>query len=199
MKPVQWSAKISMTAILVAVFCGLLNAQNEIPPTDQLKAADCTPELFDRTEKDYRRSSFDSNATFRAEKLITKVLTVCPSASLDTNLQLELETLKEKRAAHFFLIARYYLDQFRENGRGLKAAQSRFLVILDKYPQYSRIEEVVFLLGETYEFESNYDEAEEVLRKLIKDSPAGIFRSNAEVELQKIQTERLLIKAAQGS
>ena len=190
---------ISMSALLVAAFCGSLTAQIEIPATDQLKASDCTPELFDIIEKEYRRSDIDFNAAYRAEKRIRKVLAVCPSADFNPSLYSKLETLEEEHAYHFFLLAKFYFDQSQKGGRGLKGAQSRFLEIVDKYPHYSRIDEVLFLLSETYEFEDNYDEAEKSLQKLIDDSPSGVFRSNAEVELQQIRTKRLVLKAVEGS
>ena len=149
-------------------------------------------------EKLYRRSALDSNTMFVAERLISKIIAICPSADLDPNMQSELETLHEMQADHSFSIANYYFDQFKENGRGLKGSQSRFIEIATKYPHFAKIDEVLVLLGEIFVYDVNYEDAVVELKKLINDFPASITRVSIEADLEMVQTNLRIFQVSQG-
>ena len=190
------------TFVIVLFVCGVLcgcTAAQEIIPTDKLQPSDCSQDLYDRAENEYRRAvSYDSNATVRAEKLISRILAICPSEDINFNMRSELEELREKQAEHFLLIAGYYVDQFEKNGRGLKGGQSRLIEITTKYPHYSKLDEVLLLLAKTYALDDDLEDAESSLKKLIHDFPNTSTLVNAQIELQTIQLNRHLQKIVEG-
>lgn len=186
------------TLILLVGSCSVLYAQEIIPPIDQLQSSDCTQDLYNQAEKLYLRGSVDSNTTSRAEQLISKMMATCRFAESDQHLQSELDVLHETRAEHNFLIAKYYFDQFKNGKPGFKGAQSRFIQITTKYPHFSRIDEVLLLLSETYIYDDNCGSAKTVLEKLINDFPTSTVRGNLEADLQMVRTNLDVCHVIQG-
>ena len=172
-------------------------AQQIVPPINQLQSSDCSEDLYSQAEKLYRRSSVDPNAMSRAERLISKMIATCPFADSDQNLKSELDALHEMHAEHNFLIARYYFNRFKEGQSGFKGAQSRFIEITTKYPHFSKIYEVLLLLGETFVYDDDYESAETELMKSIDDFPVSAARGSLEADLEMVRTNRSIPKIPQ--
>ena len=178
-----------------------LAQEASIPSAGDLKAEDCTPELFASVDHDYRIRPF-RESDYRAERYIREILEVCPSGNSDGVLQAELQTLEEERAEHSFLIANYYLDQAQKGKGGLMGARARFLEILEKYPNYSKIDEVLLLLCRTCELESDsehYPGGQKRLQLLLKQFPLSPSRATIETVIQELETRETIERIKEGT
>lgn len=170
----------------ICAFSIFIKAQSEITEPAPLppKKFQCTSELFDKAEVLYRGRQFGNERRVYPEPFIKKILDVCPNADLMPYLRERLEILSEEKAEHNFIIANYYLKQARSGKGGLKGSQNRFLEIVEKHPNYSKTAEVLFLLGETYLLEKEFDKAEEYFQKVIKQFPESEFATQAKEKIQ---------------
>jgi outer membrane protein assembly factor BamD len=87
---------------------------------------------------------------------------------------------------HSLQIARFYRDRFYHGVGGLKGAQSRLREIVEKYPKFSYMDEVLFMLGDLYIQEEEPDEAAKYFQMVARDYPSGDFAEKAREELNKI-------------
>jgi len=95
----------------------------------------------------------------------------CTNSQYLESAQRLLSIAREKRAESSLFIAKYYLKQYEEHRRGLKGATSRLREITLKYPQFSKMDEVLFLLVKSYLFEKGRGEAEKYYRLILAEFP----------------------------
>jgi outer membrane protein assembly factor BamD (BamD/ComL family) len=185
---VKFLIKNLLLLFCICVFSVCIKAQSEItePAPLPLKKFQCTSELFNKAEYYFRtRKLRGSEFQFQVEYHIKKILDVCPNAELMPYLQEQLEILEEEKAEINFIVGDYYLKQaIKFQNRGLNGAKFRFLEIVEKYPNYSKTVEVLFLLGETYLLEKEFDKAEEYFQKVIKQFPESEFATQAKEKIQ---------------
>ncbi len=184
---------------LILLFCfwaftaSLVNAQNDFAQPAPLppKENQCTSELFYEAEDLYRQRKFVRfEGQFRVEHLIRQILDVCPNASLMTYLHKRLEIIEEERAEHNFVIGNFYFKQSVENKKGgLKGAQARFREIVEKYPDYSKMDEVLFKLGETYLLDKDFEKAKDYFQTVIEKHPDSEFADKAKAEIARINDD----------
>jgi outer membrane protein assembly factor BamD (BamD/ComL family) len=156
----------------------------------QENASQCTPQLFASAEFAFTNRIWRGTGKI-AEKNLKKIIEVCPSVEIDPNIGAELKIVREENAEHNLFIARYYYEEFQKGGHGLKGSQSRLKQIEIEYPEFSKIDEALFLLGKTYQFERNFEDAESTFNKLIEKFPATVFAYRGQVALQEIQNLKL--------
>jgi len=176
--------------------------ETRVPPAHQITARDCSPDLFERVDRYYRGRQFSSEALVVAEKYVRTILDVCPSSSSDEVLKSELQTMEEERSEQSFLVGKFYLNQAQNGENGLKGSQARFLEILERYPNYSKIDEVLLLLCRTYELESDfeyYPRDEEKLQLLIKQFPLSPSRGTIETVIQELKIRETVERIKEGT
>jgi outer membrane protein assembly factor BamD (BamD/ComL family) len=61
--------------------------------------------------------------------------------------------------------------------------------IIDLNPNFSRMDEVYFLLGEVYKRIGDRDKQQEYLNKLLKEFPDSQFAKDAKVQLDALQAQ----------
>jgi tetratricopeptide (TPR) repeat protein len=122
-------------------------------------------------------------------------LDVCPNAELMPYLQEQLEILEEEKAEINFIVGDYYLKQaIKFQNRGLNGAKFRFLEIVEKYPNYSKMDEVLFLLGETYLLEKDFKKAREYFEKVSDEFPESTFARQSNTKASIAFNEMCLYK-----
>ena len=86
-----------------------------------------------------------------------------------TNVSHEVQ---DNLGLHNLYIANYYykLSVDQKKG-GLKGAQSRYREILDKYPNFSFMDEALYKLAVTYQIEEETDQAARYFQQLVRDFP----------------------------
>ena len=67
---------------------------------------------------------------------------------------------------------------------GLKGAQSRYREILEKYSNFSFMDEVLFKMANTYQVEEEMEEAAKYYKKLITDYPYSEYVEKAKQQLE---------------
>ncbi|MCI0566949.1 MAG: outer membrane protein assembly factor BamD [Acidobacteria bacterium] len=124
----------------------------------------------------------DQELTFKAITEFEKVERLYPDSSYVAKAQSQILLCREKLAAHNFVVGNFYYR--RKNFLG---AADRYRFILDKYPQYSRTEETLFLLGNCLVATLNPDEARLYYVRLVQEYPKGRYFHEAQARLKEIE------------
>jgi outer membrane protein assembly factor BamD len=122
----------------------------------------------------------------KAEQRLKAVLQQFPTTPLKDKVLQRLYEVQENLGMHSLQIARFYQDKFVRGVGGLKGAQSRLREIVEKYPKFSYMDEVLFRLGWLYVQEEEPDEAAKYFAMVARDYPSGDFAEKASEELTKI-------------
>jgi tetratricopeptide (TPR) repeat protein len=88
---------------------------------------------------------------------------------------------------HNLQIARFYYDaRYKGHKGGLKGSQSRLKEIIDKYPNFSLRDEVLFRLATTFQQEEEPDEAAKYYQDLLRNFPDSDYAEQAKEQLSII-------------
>jgi outer membrane protein assembly factor BamD len=88
---------------------------------------------------------------------------------------------------HNLNIARFYYDSRYEHRKGgLKGAQDRLKEIVEKYPNFCLLDEVLFRYATTFQEEEEPDEAAKLYQQLVRDYPNSEFIEKAKEQLNII-------------
>jgi TolA-binding protein len=91
----------------------------------------------------------------------------------------------ETAARHNLDVARWYLIK----RKAYEGARDRLQEIIDTYPDFSRMDEVVFLMGEANLKLKKNEKAADYYNKLLKDYPGSEFAKKARERLDELKTE----------
>jgi outer membrane protein assembly factor BamD len=122
----------------------------------------------------------------KAEQRLKALLQQHPNTPIRKEVETRLIEVQENLGMHSLQIARFYRDKFYRGVGGLKGAQSRALEIVQKYPHFSYMDEVLFMLGDLYIQEEEPDEATKYLQMVARDYPNSDYAEKAREELTKI-------------
>jgi len=89
----------------------------------------------------------------------------------------------EMTAKHNLTVARYYL----EKRKAYKGALDRLQEIMDTYAEFSRMDEVLFLMGEAQYKLNKPDKAGEFYNRMLKDYPSSEFAKRAHERLVELK------------
>ena len=129
----------------------------------------------------------DVSPARKAEQRIKVLLQQFPNTALRTEAEIRLREVQENLAMHDFLVGNQYFGRF-EQGRASnpKGAQSRYLDIVKKYPNFSYMDEVLYRLGVNYVEEEEPDEAAKYFQNLARNHPNSKYAEKAREQLQAI-------------
>ena len=91
----------------------------------------------------------------------------------------------EITAKHNLEIARWYITK----RKAYEGGRDRLQEIIDGYPEFSRMDEVMFWMGEVSLKLKKNDKAEEFYNKLLKAYPASEFVKKAQERLEELKVE----------
>lgn len=129
----------------------------------------------------------DATRARRAETRLKALLQNYPNSSLRNEAEIRLREVQDNLGLHNLLIANYYYNLSVDQKKGgLKGAQSRYREILDKYPNFTYMEEVLYKLAVTYLVEEETDEAARYFQRIVSDYPNGEYAAKATEQLQLI-------------
>ena len=149
-------------------------------------ASQCTEELFEQAERSFDRRKFGSESLGIAERQLSKVVCLCKELPGNFQAEEHLRVVHEERANHNLSIALFYLGKFRDGKGGKAGALGRLKNITERYPDYSRLDQVLFLLAEISLNDRNYDEAASYYQRLIGAYPASQYIGEASIHLSDI-------------
>jgi outer membrane protein assembly factor BamD len=122
----------------------------------------------------------------KAEQRLKAILQQFPKTPLRSDVETRLYQVQENLGMHALQVARFYQDKFERGNGGLKGAQSRLGEIIQKYPNFSYMDEVLFRQGWLYIQEEEPDEAAKYFTQIVRDYPNGDYVEKAKEELTKI-------------
>lgn len=127
-----------------------------------------------------------SNAR-RAEQKLKAFIQNYPNSPLRSLVDLRLKEVQDNLGLHNLYIGNYYytLSVTQKKG-GLKGAQSRYREILDKYPNFSFMDEALYKLAVTYLLEEETDQAAKYFQQIIRDYPNSEYIEKSKEQLQII-------------
>jgi outer membrane protein assembly factor BamD len=127
----------------------------------------------------------------KAEQRLRALLQQFPETSLRPEVQVRLNETQENLAMHTFSVGNFYMDKFvRGAAPNPKGAQSRYLEVVQKFPNFSRMDKALFLLAETYIAEEQPDEAVKYLQRILREHPDSEFVEKSTEELDAIGAEK---------
>ncbi len=143
-----------------------------------LKIAECEMRQIGLPDRDATRAK-------RAEQRLKSLLQQYPKSLLRSESEKRLNEVQDNLGLHTLNIANYYyklsVDQKKS---GLKGAQSRLREILEKYPNFTYLDEALFKLAVTYQIEEETDESAKLFQRLVRDYPYSDYLEKAKEQLQ---------------
>jgi outer membrane protein assembly factor BamD (BamD/ComL family) len=94
------------------------------------------------------------------------------------------DAVLEIEAKHNLEVARYYVTR----RKAYSGAIDRLQEIIDAHPDFSRMDEVLYLMGESHIKLNKPEKAEAYYNKLLKDYPESEFIKKTKEQLEKIKT-----------
>jgi len=91
----------------------------------------------------------------------------------------------EIKAKHNLEVARWNVTK----RKAYEGARDRLQEIIDSYPEFSRMDEVLFLMGELHFKLAKHDKAGEFYNKMLKDYPESEFVKKAHERLDELKAE----------
>lgn len=129
----------------------------------------------------------DSTHAKRAETRLRALLQQYPKTILRKEAEMRLGEVQDNLGLHNLYIANYYYGLAVDQKKGgLKGAQSRYREILDKYPNFSFMDEALYRLAVTYLIEEETDQSAKYFQKLVRDYPNSDYVEKAKEQLQLI-------------
>ena len=129
----------------------------------------------------------DSTKAKIAEQRLRALLQQYPNSILRKEAEERLVQVQDNLGLHNLYIANYYytLSVNQQKG-GLKGAQSRYREILDKYPNFSFLDEAIFKLAVTYQIEEETDQAARYFQQIVRDFPNSEYVAKSKEQLELI-------------
>jgi outer membrane protein assembly factor BamD len=155
-------------------------------PTDPL-ADDAMLKVAESEMRQMGLSDRDITHARKAELRLKVLIQQFPQSKLRPEVEQRLHEVQENLAMHNLQIGNFYYKAKYEAGKGgLKGAQSRYKEIVEKYPSFSFMDEVLFRLATTYQQEEEPDEAAKYYQRILRDHPNSEFAEKAREQLSII-------------
>ena len=114
--------------------------------------------------------------------LIVALVLAAPAFAQRPPITTPVDPDQERIAAHNLDVGRQYFKK-----KAWPGARDRLEEILASYPEYTKIDEVYYLLGVCYAKTNDPDHAREVFHKLLDERPDSSFAKRAREELGKLE------------
>ncbi len=126
----------------------------------------------------------DSTHARKAEQRLRALLQQYPDTPLKPLVEERLVEVQDNLGLHNLYIANYYYKQSVDYKKGgLKGAQSRYREILQKYPNFSFMDEALYKLAVTYLIEEETDQAARYFQQIVSDYPNSDYVEKAKEQL----------------
>lgn len=128
----------------------------------------------------------DPTRARRAEVRLKALIANYPNTVLKKDAELRLAEVQNNLGTHNLIVANYYYNlSIDQKKGGLKGAQSRYMEIIEKYPNFGNMDEVLYKLAVTYMVEEETDQAARYFAQIVADYPNSTFveRSKDQLEL----------------
>lgn len=127
----------------------------------------------------------DQTKTLQALAEFKKVVTNYPLSEEAKSSREKIKECEERLAEHTLSIGKHYYKV-----KAFKAAVSRLSEILTDYPDYSKMDKVYFLLGDSYYNQNNLEQSIPYFTKLITDFPQSKLAKKANAKMEEIEKKQ---------
>jgi len=131
----------------------------------------------------------DQSKTYQALAEFKKVITDYPASDQAKAAQEKIKDCEERLAAHSAEIAIGYNKR-----RAYRASISRLFEIMTSYPDYSRLDEIYYYLGDCHFMVRQYDQAVPFFTKVVTDYPRRVLAKAATKRLAEIEKLKAALK-----
>jgi outer membrane protein assembly factor BamD len=122
-----------------------------------------------------------------AEQRLKALLQQYPNSPLRVEAENRLKEVQDNLGLHNLYIANYYYKQSVDYQKGgLKGAQSRYNETMEKYPNFSFMDEVLYKLAVTYLIEEETDQAAKFFQQIVRDYPNSDWVAKSKEQLALI-------------
>jgi outer membrane protein assembly factor BamD len=155
-------------------------------PTDQL-ADDALLKVAETEMRQMGLSDRDISHARKAEQRLKALLQRYPQSDLRQQAELRLRQVQDNLAMHNLQVARFYYDsRYSHKKGGLKGAQDRLKEIVEKFPNFCLMDEVLFRYATTFQEEEEPDEAAKLYQQIVRDYPNSEYVEKAKEQLNII-------------
>ena len=156
-------------------------------PTDQL-ADDALLKVAETEMRQMGLSDRDISHARKAEQRLKAFLQRYPQSELRPQVESALRQVQDNLGMHSLQVARFYIDtRYKpKRGGGLKGGQDRLREIVEKYPHFCLMDEVLFRFAWTFQEEEEPDEAAKLYQQLVRDYPNSEYVEKAKEQLNII-------------
>jgi outer membrane assembly lipoprotein YfiO len=155
-------------------------------PTDQL-ADDALLKVAETEMRQMGLSDRDITHARKAEQRLKALLQRYPQTDLRPTVEAHLREVQDNLAMHNLQVARFYYDaRYIHKKGGLKGSQDRLREIVEKYPNFCLMDEVLFRFASTFQEEEEPDEAAKLYQQLVRDYPNSEYIDKAKDQLNVI-------------
>jgi outer membrane protein assembly factor BamD len=121
----------------------------------------------------------------KAEQRLRALLQQYPDTILKEDAQLRLDEVRDNLGMHDLIVGNYYYQKsVKFEKGGLKGAQRRFRDILENYPNFSFMDEVLYKLAVTYQIEEETDQSAKYFQQIVSDYPNSEYVKDAKKQLE---------------
>ena len=164
--------------------------QSAKPRSAPSGVSECTQELFERAERSFESRLRDSNLRVPAERDLKEAVELCADTPGFYLAEEHLKIVQEELAESNLNIALFYLKKFHDGKRGKQGALSRLKSIVERYPNYSKLDQVLSLLAQINLADNNLDAAAAYYQRIVKDFPVSQYAGEAWLQLSVIDAMR---------
>ena len=157
-------------------------------PTDPL-ADDVMLKQAEAEMRQMGLSDRDVTHARKAEQRLKVLLQQFPNTPLKEDVKTRLREVQENLAQHTAQVGDFYWERYKQKKGGLKGAQSRYREVIDKYPDYSEMDKVLFRTANTYLEEEEPDEAAKYFQRIVREYPNSQYAQKSREQLEVIGAE----------
>ena len=155
-------------------------------PTDPL-ADDALLKVAETEMRQMGLSDRDISHARKAEQRLKALLQRYPQTDLRAQVETRLRQVQDNLAMHNLQVARFYIDaRYKPKKGGLKGGQDRLREIVEKYPNFCLMDEVLFRFAWTFQEEEEPDEAAKLYQQVVRDYPNSEYVEKAKEQLNVI-------------
>lgn len=151
---------------------------------------DCSRRAYDEADTSYRTRWRGSEMKGRAQRELSALVQKCAATPERDNAQRQLQIVQEELAEHNLQIAKFYLESSRVSSGRRAGARARLKDVVERYPKYTKMDEVLSLLGQLYMDAGELEDAATCYRKLVNEFSKSRYATEALVQLSVIDAKQ---------
>lgn len=149
-----------------------------LAPRVLLKIVECEMNQIGLPDRDVTNAK-------RAEQKLKAFYQQYATSPIKGEADIRMKEVQDNIALHDLNAGNYYYKQSVQYKKGgLKGAQSRFREIIEKYPNFTFLDEPLFKLAQTYQIEEETEQAAKYYQQLVRDYPYSDYVEKSKEQLE---------------